>query len=179
MKFDRIITPVAWLLAGMALGPVSPGSSGLPARTSTVHFSPNGGCTDECVARIAEAKQSVRVLAYSFTSRPIAAALVQAHDRGIDVRVVLDKENLRDEHSQMKALLADGVPVKVDSKHQIMHDKVILIDGRTVLTGSFNFSLAAEEHNAENLLTDANSPLAGAYADNWTLHDAHSEPPKP
>jgi phosphatidylserine/phosphatidylglycerophosphate/cardiolipin synthase-like enzyme len=164
----------AWTVVAPAVS-----GGGLPARVSSVHFSPDGGCTAECVARIAGAKTSVRVLAYSFTSRPIAEALVEAKDRGIDVRVVLDKEQPLDRHSQMPALVEAGVPVKVDHKHAIMHDKVIIVDGRTVLTGSFNFSVAAEEHNAENLLTDVNSPLADDYLANWTHHDGHSEPPRP
>jgi hypothetical protein len=69
-----------------------------------------------------------------------------------------------------------GIPTKIDAQHAIAHNKVMVIDGQTVITGSFNFTKAAEENNAENLLVIRSPELAAKYAANWKVHADHSEP---
>ena len=64
-------------------------------------------------------------------------------------------------------LYNQGIPVKIDAKHAIAHNKVMIIDGETVITGSFNFTKAAEENNAENLLRIHDKKLAERYIGNW------------
>ena len=140
-----------------------------------VYFSPQGGCTDAIVAEIDKATNVVRVLAYSFTSDPIAKALVAAHTRGVDVVVILDKEQRIAKHSETEFLFHAGIKTLIDSHHAIAHNKVILIDGQVVITGSFNFTNEAEEHNAENLLVIHDPTLAARYAGDWQRHAGHSE----
>ncbi len=119
------------------------------------------------------------MLAYSFTSKPIAEALIEAHDRGVDVQAVLDKSDTAGSSAPVAALLAGAdIPVLIDSKHAIAHNKVMIIDGQVVLTGSFNFTNAAEHANAENLLCLRDSALATIYARNWSAHASHSDPYK-
>ena len=65
------------------------------------------------------------------------------------------------------------MPVQIDDKHQIAHNKIMIIDGETVITGSFNFTKSAEEHNAENLLVIRSKELAAKYAANWQAHAKH------
>jgi phosphatidylserine/phosphatidylglycerophosphate/cardiolipin synthase-like enzyme len=144
-----------------------------------VHFSPHGGCTEAVVAALAGARQTVLVQAYSFTSAPIAQAVVDAHKRGVKVQVILDKSNETEKYSAADFLAHSGLPVLIDDKHEIAHNKVMVIDGATVITGSFNFTKAAEEHNAENLLVIHNRDLAAQYAENWEAHAAHSIPYEP
>jgi phosphatidylserine/phosphatidylglycerophosphate/cardiolipin synthase-like enzyme len=141
-----------------------------------VYFSPNSGCTDAVVSALNQAKQSVLVQAYSFTSAPIAKALVDAHKRGVTVKAILDKSNLTEKYSDADFLAHAGIPVLIDEAHAIAHNKVMVIDGQTVITGSFNFTKAAEEHNAENLLVLNSQELAKRYAANWDLHAGHSQP---
>src|SRR3712207_5247726 len=88
---------------------------------------------------------------YSFTSSPIAKAVVDAHKRGVKVRAILDKSNEGDRYTSATFLANGGVPVFIDSDHDIAHNKVMLIDGATIVTGSMNFTRAGEERNAENL----------------------------
>ena len=142
----------------------------------SVYFSPAGGCTEAIVREIAAAKESIQVLAYAFTSTPIAKALVEAHQRGVKVTVVLDrKENAGAQYSGATYLANQGLPVFLDGKHPIAHNKVMVLDGATVITGSFNFSKAAEESNAENLLVIRGKPkIAEAYARNFQEHLAHA-----
>ena len=69
-----------------------------------------------------------------------------------------------------------GIPVYIDHKHAIAHNKIMLIDGRAVLTGSFNFTKAAEEKNAENLLILQDKPdLYAAYEKNFQTHLRHAD----
>lgn len=143
-----------------------------------VRFSPLGGCTAEVVADIAAARKFVHVLAYSFTSKPIADALAAAKRRGVDVQVVLDKGQPSALGNQIATLRAAGVPVWIDHKHAIAHNKVVGVDGVLVETGSFNFTAAAEASNGENALTIRDAALAAKYEADFQKHKAHSEPLK-
>ena len=125
---------------------------------------------------VSRAQRSVLVQAYSFTSRPIANALIAAHQRGIDVEVVLDQSQRTERQSLARLLLEARVPVFIDAAHSIAHNKVMVIDEATVITGSFNFTRAAEEHNAENLLVIRDGALADRYRANWRAHRSHAAP---
>ena len=142
-----------------------------------VYFSPKGGCTEAIVKELGQAKTSVLVQAYSFTSAPIAKALLDAHKRQVKVEVLLDKGQTgkKGGYSPATFLLNQGISVKIDSAHAIAHNKVIVIDGEIVITGSFNFTKAAEEKNAENLLVIRDKKLASLYTRNWEEHARHSE----
>lgn len=140
------------------------------------YFSPNGGCTEAIVGALNSAKSTVLVQAYSFTSAPIAKALVDSHKRHVDVQVILDKSQRSERYSSATFLANEGIPTYIDAAHRIAHNKVIIIDGKTVITGSFNFTKSAEEGNAENLLIISNAPdLAQIYTTNWKEHLGHSE----
>ena len=140
-----------------------------------VFFSPQGGCTEAVVQNLASARSDVFVQAYSFTSAPIAKALVDAHRRGVKVQVILDKSQRTEKYSSADFVLHSGIPTFIDAQHAIAHNKIMIIDGRAVITGSFNFTKAAEEHNAENLLVINDQELAGKYLVNWKNHVAHSD----
>ena len=141
-----------------------------------VYFSPKGGATDAAVNALGHATNAVLVQAYSFTSAPIAKALVEAHRRGIKVQVILDHSQRTEKYSEADFLKNSGVPTLIDARHAIAHNKIMIIDGYLILTGSFNFTHAAEDHNAENLLLINDPVLAKQYVANWQAHEQHSEP---
>lgn len=91
------------------------------------------------------------------------------------IQVILDKSQRREKYTEADFLLHAGVPTWIDAKHAIAHNKIIVIDSRTVLTGSFNFTKAAEVNNAENLLVIDDAALAKKYTDNYQKHLEHSE----
>ena len=142
---------------------------------TNVCFSPNGGCTQAIVDQIDNAKSEILIQAYSFTSAPIAKAIVNAHKRGVHVEIILDKSNKSAKYSAGDFTAHMGVTTYIDSQHAIAHNKIIIIDKETVITGSFNFTKAAEEKNAENLLIIKSKELAKTYIDNWNKHMEHSE----
>jgi phosphatidylserine/phosphatidylglycerophosphate/cardiolipin synthase-like enzyme len=167
---------VLWLLTGCQADSTKSGATTQVSDPDVaVYFSPNGGCTTAIVKALDGAKETIFVQAYSFTSAPIAKAVVDAHKRGVKVQVILDKSQRTEKYSSADFLAHGGVPVQIDAKHQIAHNKIMIIDGETVVTGSFNFTKAAEEHNAENLLIIHRKDLAREYVDNWKSHSQHSE----
>jgi phosphatidylserine/phosphatidylglycerophosphate/cardiolipin synthase-like enzyme len=116
----------------------------LPSTTTTpsavtVCFTPGGNCTDAIVQVLGNAKRTILVQAYSFTSAPIAKALLDAHKRGVQVQVILDKSQRSEKYSSADFLANQGVPTLIDATHAIAHNKVMVIDGEFVITGSFNW----------------------------------------
>lgn len=154
---------------------LEPGSSRLPAAGEVeIAFSPMQGAQRLVLKVIASARQELRVLAYSFTSAPVTAALIAARKRGVDVAVVVDhRNNVGDDRSgKARAALGGmalaGIRVRTISAYPIHHDKVIVADRLTVQTGSFNYSAAAASANSENVLVLWNHPQAAqSYLAHW------------
>lgn len=131
---------------------------------------------------IDSAKKQVLVQAYLLTSKKIATTLIAAHRRGIDVRVLIDAEQLtKSRSSKIPELVAAGIPVWLETKYKNAHNKVMVIDAATstsiVLTGSYNFTWSAQHKNAENILIARSNPtLASRYARNWERHRQDAAP---
>ena len=140
-----------------------------------VLFSPNGGCTQAIIDEINGAQREVLVQAYLLTSASIAKALVFAHKRAVKVEVLLDKSKMPANRATATFLANFGIPIFIDGAHTTAHDKVMIIDGQTVITGSYNFTKQAEEKNAENLIIVRSEEMAKLYRDNWEAHRPHSE----
>jgi phosphatidylserine/phosphatidylglycerophosphate/cardiolipin synthase-like enzyme len=171
----RLTTVVGLVLAALIGSAVPPPMVPAADAPWEVCFTPGGNCTKAIVTAITEARHSIDVQAYSFTSKPIASALVAAHERGVHVTVILDRSSLREHHASADLLARSGVEVFVDSAHVLAHNKVMVIDHETVITGSFNFTYAAQRDNAENLLILHDPALAARYLNNWKAHRTHSE----
>ena len=141
-----------------------------------VYFSPKGGCTQAVVEEINAAQKVIWVQAYSFTSEPIAEALLRARDRGVQVTVILDEKAAGEHYSSARFCYNQHLDIYVDAKHPIAHNKIMILDAATVITGSFNFTNQAEQANAENLLILKGKPaLVAAYQANFQHHLDHAE----
>lgn len=133
-----------------------------------VGFSPAGSALDVVLKGIDSARVSIHVAAYALTSKPIASALVAAQNRGVKVGVVADKAQNDRQYSAASYLANHNVPVRLNDRYQAHHDKFMVIDGRHVQTGSFNYTSAAASKNAENALILWNvPPLAAQYDADW------------
>ncbi|MBU2054387.1 MAG: phospholipase D family protein [Proteobacteria bacterium] len=144
-----------------------------PRRGGRPELLSDGG-TKAIVREIDRARSEILVQAYSFTSAPIAEALLKAHRRGVKVAVILDKSQKTQKYSSLTFLTNARIPTYIDDKHAIAHSKIIVVDREVVITGSFNFTKAAEEKNAENLLIIRSKELARPYLENWRRHRDHS-----
>jgi phosphatidylserine/phosphatidylglycerophosphate/cardiolipin synthase-like enzyme len=140
-----------------------------------VYFSPRGGCTDAIINELDQGKSEVLVQAFSFTSAPIAKALLKAYKRGVKVEVILDRSQRTGRYSAVRFFTNQGIPTFIDDRHAIAHNKVMIIDREIVITGSFNFTKAAEENNAENLLIIKSNDLPRIYLENWEKHKDHPQ----
>lgn len=166
---------LAAVLAALAVTSTMASAEMIPAEgTVEVYFSPKGGATDAVVRGIDGASKEILVQAYSFTSVPIAKALLRAWKRGVKVEIVLDKGKRGERYSEAKFLADAGMPTYLDGNHPIAHNKIMLIDGEIVITGSFNFTKQAEK-NGENLLVIKNNhALMAKYRENYMVHRTHS-----
>jgi phosphatidylserine/phosphatidylglycerophosphate/cardiolipin synthase-like enzyme len=149
--------------------------------TVTLAFTPEQNGAGLIVDAINQAHQQILVQAYSFTHHDIAQALIAAHRRSVEVIMIADREQTQTmAHTQVAALATAGVPIWLDGAHLSAHNKVMVIDAdsanATVITGSFNFTNAAQFRNAENLLIlRGNQALASAFKANWQRHLQHSQ----
>jgi phosphatidylserine/phosphatidylglycerophosphate/cardiolipin synthase-like enzyme len=180
----------ALLASGLQLLPtmqatVSAAESVRAVGTLQAAFTPWDNVEGIIVNAIGQARRQVLVQAYLLTNKKITAALVAAHRRHVDVRVLLDAGQLEKVSSSTAPLLAKvGIPVWLETKYQNAHNKVMVIDAATpdatVITGSFNYTWTAEHKNAENILVAKNNPaLAARYAGNWERHQQEAQAYRP
>ncbi len=166
-----------WATLTLLLCPVNlPAEQFKSIGTTDVYFSPNGGATEAIVRETNVAKHEILVQAYSFTSKPIAKALINARKRGVKIEVVLDKSQRREKYTSADFIAHAGIPTFIDAQHAIAHNKIMIIDRTTLITGSFNFTKAAEEKNAENMvMIKGNKTLVDRFIRNFEDHKGHSE----
>jgi phosphatidylserine/phosphatidylglycerophosphate/cardiolipin synthase-like enzyme len=134
----------------------------------SVCFTPGQNCTQQIVTVINQTQKTLFVQAYQFTSAPIARAVVLAKQRGVDVKLILDKSQYnRNKYSPAAFFEHEGIPVWIDYKPNIAHNKIMVSDNTKIITGSFNFSKNAQDRNAENLLIITDPDLASKYTSNF------------
>ena len=170
---------VLWMAAGvsMAWAQVAP-SDIQPALSQAevvgIYFTPPADVAAAVIEVIDQSKTEVLVQAYGFTHNGIAQALVRAHGRGVTVKVLLDAKTDSTNRFVTDILQSQQIPLRLDASHAIAHNKVIVVDGEMVITGSFNFTNSAQTRNAENLLVLRSKGLADSYKSNWQAHWNHS-----
>ena len=175
---------LAAFVAALAFAAIAPMPGAFAAQIE-VCFSPPlpGGCdpTRAIENAIRAARRSILIQAYEITPGPLVTSLVEAHRRGVDVRAIVDYKQLTDRRNHDDAfavehLGAAGIPVLVDKPPGLMHDKVMIIDGEVVVTGSFNYTYSAEHRNVENLLVIRDPALAAQYVQHWRSRAIESRP---
>jgi phosphatidylserine/phosphatidylglycerophosphate/cardiolipin synthase-like enzyme len=155
----------AFIVASVAAAPAFAACSNA---TVDVCFRPGQvSCQAEIVKTIGEAKTSLLVQAYGFTDTAIIHAIGEAQRRGVQVRAILDKENRQPRYTGATYLHNAGIPVRIDDRVAIAHNKVMVIDGETVIGGSYNYTKSAEGKNAENVTFTKSACVANLYRDNF------------
>lgn len=177
MAAVRMLSVLAMTSALLGLGESSLARGGerrfTAIGTIELGFTPSDPIDSMISEAIRGAEREVVVHAFTFTSRKIAAALIAARRRGVHVAVLADREQAaQTPHNVLPDLVAGGVDVRLDGNFAAAHNKVIVIDAAlpvaTTITGSYNFTVAAQRRNAENvIILRANPPVAHAYRENW------------
>lgn len=166
IHLHNIVTATA-ITFGLLLGTASLAETQRFDATGEVEiaFSPRGSAQELAIKVIDSANSELLVMAYSFTSSPITAAMLRAKKRGVSVYLIADEKNnlaVRGGSAKAKAALSAlstaGVNVRTTSVFPIHHDKVIIADVKHVQAGSFNYSDAAQKVNSETMLVLWNNP---------------------
>jgi phospholipase D len=141
-----------------------------------VCFTPPSGCGALIAQQVAEAEESIYVQAFDFTSSHIANELIKAKQRGVKVKMLFDRNNKNNANSEMPKLLAAGIEIGIESIPGYAHNKVMIIDHKKVITGSFNFTRGADHKNAENVVLIEDPKIANQYLQNWITRKSRSHP---
>lgn len=165
----------ALLATAMGPGAMTKSRKGGAVRAEAV-FSPDGGCESRIVEELGSARKNIRIQMYIFTSKRIADVLGKAAKRGVKVDVILDKSQEKATYGPWRALRRDGVRVYFDREHDTANNKIAIVDSKAVITGSYNFTKAAEDKNAENILILKNADdVIDAYIENFDRHMEHAK----
>ena len=132
-----------------------------------VHFCPQDSCADAVKKELEKANSSILFAAYSFTSSEMANELILKSREGVRVSGVIEKSTAGSSYSKDKVLAANGIPVLLESSKRLMHHKFFVINGTTVITGSFNPTENANSRNDENIIIIVNAAVAEKYSDEF------------
>ena len=177
----RLLVPS---LLAVCVGVSAPAIAGQAAELARVEaaFTPGDDIAGLIAQRIAKAQASVQMQAYLLTDRRIANALLAARRRGVEVEVIGDAA----QHEAgglpwLTALDRAGARVYLNSGHAASHNKIVILDGARagaiVITGSYNFTQAAQSKNAENVVViSGNRAITDRFVDNFEFHRGQSHP---
>ena len=140
--------------------------SDVPAINSA-HFSPGDDCRRKLLDLCVNASRSLDISVFTISDNRLSDAIIAAHKRGVVVRVITDNDKLLDEGSDIEALIHDGINVRMDNTPYHMHHKFALIDGHTLVNGSFNWTRSASDFNHENILVTNEPLLVAAYVNEF------------
>ena len=172
----RSVNRFASLVLGVVLF-AGPAFAACTQATIDVCFRPGEtSCESAIVTALDGARRTLLVQAYGFTDPQIIHAIGEAEKRGVVVRVILDKENRQPRYTGATYLRNAGIPVRIDDKVAIAHNKVMVIDGETVIGGSYNYTRSAEDKNAENVTFTKSACVAKLYTGNFERRWTASAP---
>ncbi len=144
-------------------GPAAPG----PAGVDGPYFSDRDRIADRVIAAVNRTQKSLHAAIYDLTQPDIAAALVEAHRRGVEIRIVADERQAREPHSKIPYLLSRSLAIRLSlgyrGNRSLMHNKFAVFDGKLVETGSFNWTTSAERYNFENAVFISDPAVAARY----------------
>lgn len=169
----------AILLLALLSCPTAQAAGPLPAAgTVEVLFTPWDDAEGALLSAIGQARRTIHIQAYIFSSRNLGWALGEARRRGVRIEMLADREQVtKNDRSLVHSLHDSGIAIWVEVRYANAHNKIMLIDAEdaepVVVTGSYNYTFSAQARNAENLvILRGNAPLARAYLDNWCRHRA-------
>lgn len=129
----------------------------------SVYFSPGEDCRSAIVGELKDARFSVDICVFTISDDWITAEIFDCHSRGVRVRIVTDDDKSEDRGSDIDRLAGFGIDVRIDNSRHHMHHKFALFDNRTVLTGSYNWTRSAADHNQENVLVTDDKRVVAQY----------------
>jgi len=126
-------------------------------------FSPRENCYLNIIEEIEKSKESIDICVFTISDNRISERVIEAHNRGLKVRIITDNEKLFDKGSDIEYLYRSGIDVKIDNTKHHMHHKFAIFDKKRLITGSYNWTLSANEYNHENIVVLKNAKLIGKF----------------
>lgn len=130
---------------------------------SRAYFSPGNSCEDAIIQQIKAAVDSVKICVFTISENDISNEIIRCFNSGKHLKVITDNDKLNDLGSDVRAIASAGVPVKIDQSKSHMHHKFCIVDNKTLLTGSYNWTRSAAHYNQENLLITQEQEMVQAY----------------
>jgi phosphatidylserine/phosphatidylglycerophosphate/cardiolipin synthase-like enzyme len=141
-------------------------------KKSRAYFSPGTSCVDKIIASLNSVKETLDICVFTISDDVISKAIIDAHKRGVQVRIITDDEKVEDMGSDISEFVANDILVKTDDSPSHMHHKYAIFDGQTLLNGSFNWTRSASRNNNENIVVDSTPHLVTSFQDTFdTLWD--------
>lgn len=138
-----------------------------PAQTllAEAYFSPGDACVNKVMALIRKVQKTADICVFTITDDRVSDALIDAHRRGIKVRIITDNDKAIDLGSDIERLGSAGIPVRMDMTEFHMHHKFALFDGHILLTGSYNWTRSAAMNNQENIVLSGEHRLISTFSE--------------
>jgi mitochondrial cardiolipin hydrolase len=127
-------------------------------------FSPGDGCLSTILGELGRARKTADICVFTITDDRITSAILAAQQRRVVVRVITDNDKQHDVGSDIERLRGAGIALRVDMTEHHMHHKFALLDGATLLNGSYNWTRSAATFNEENLIVTSDAALVGSFA---------------
>ena len=141
----------------------------IEVQQESVYFSPGEECLQAILSHINRATRKISICLFTISDDRIAEALISKHKNGVSIRVISDNDKINDKGSDIEKLANAGIPIRLDITENHMHHKFAVIDGKIVLTGSFNWTRKASEQNRENLILIESEKIANEYLKEWKM----------
>jgi mitochondrial cardiolipin hydrolase len=149
-----------------AIGWLQKTYSNIESNTFRLHkvlFSPGHDIPDALTRLLDAAQNTIDICVFTISDSRLASKLMDAHERGVKVRILSDDQKTYDQGSQVFGLHQAGIPVKIDHSRYHMHHKFGVVDARVAFSGSYNWTYTASSHNQENLIITTNYDIVGQY----------------
>ena len=135
---------------------------------SAAYFSPGQACRDKIISLLNHAREKIDICVFTISDNNISQAILNAHQRGIDVTIISDNDKANDKGSDVSDLSAKGVNVIFDHSPHHMHHKFAIFDGQQLLNGSFNWTRSASTSNEENIIVTSETELVTAFENKFS-----------
>ncbi len=128
-----------------------------------IYFSPEDNFKQRVIELINKATKSIEFMIYSFSDQDIADALIEAKNRGVDVKGLFDASWSKNQYSKDEYLQNRDINISYSNSKRLLHDKVMIIDANITITGSYNFTISANSENRENSIILKSNKIAKKY----------------
>lgn len=127
--------------------------------TSRAFFSPGDACPNEIIRLVSQSRKQIEICVFTITDDRISDSILQAHRRGVKIRIITDDEKASDLGSDVDRFESAQIPLRIDRSPAHMHHKYAIFDRQTLLTGSYNWTRSAARDNQENIITTTDGDL--------------------